>query len=75
MMGLGVWVLALFSLLFLFYSHSFLMRRRKREFGLYNVLGMGKRNIGRVLLWETLTVFGVSVSAGLLLGFGFSKLA
>ncbi len=75
MMGLGVWVLALFSLLFLFYSHSFLMRRRKREFGLYNVLGMGKRNIGRVLLWETLTVFGVSVSAGLLLGIGFSKLA
>lgn len=39
---LGTVVIAVFALIFLFYTHSFLIRRREREFGLYNVLGMGK---------------------------------
>ena len=75
MMGLGVWVIALFACLFLFYTNSFLMRRRKREFGLYNILGMGKGNIGVILLWETLIIGVSSLLAGLLLGVAFSKLA
>ena len=46
---LGGWVVAFFSLLFLFYTNSFLMRRRKKEFGLYNILGMGKFNLARII--------------------------
>ena len=44
-LGLGVWIIALFAGLFLVYSSSFLMRRRKKEFGLYNILGMGKGHL------------------------------
>ena len=43
---LGCYVMGIFAVLFLFYTHSFLIRRRKKEFGLYNILGMGKKNIG-----------------------------
>lgn len=72
---LGSIVLAVFSALFLFYSHSFLMRRRKKEFGLYHVLGMDKKNIGRVLLWETLATAVCSLFVGLGAGVALSKLA
>lgn len=72
---LGTVVMAVFSLLFLFYTHSFLIRRREREFGLYNVLGMGKGNIARILLWETAITYGVTAGAGLILGVVLYKLA
>ena len=72
---LGTVVIAVFSLLFLFYTHSFLIRRRQREFGLYNVLGMGKGNIVRILLWETVITFTVTALAGLALGVVLYKLA
>ncbi len=72
---LGRFVIVIFSLLFLFYTHSFLIRRRKKEFGLYNVLGMDKRNIARILLRETLWSYGISMTAGLLAGVALSKLA
>ena len=75
MLGLGTWIVALFALLFLFYTNSFLMRRRKKEFGLYNILGMGKGNLSRMLLWETVILFAVSMALGLLGGIAFSKLA
>ena len=74
-MGLGSWVLGIFSLIFLFYTNSFLIRRRNREFGLYNVLGMGKRNIARILLWENLIIAALSLAAGLFLGIALSKLS
>ena len=45
----GTYVLGIFSLLILFYTNSFLIRRRKKEFGLYNILGMDKINLSRVL--------------------------
>lgn len=73
--ALGSWVIAVFSGIFLFYTNSFLIRRRKKEFGLYNILGMGKRNIGRILFWETLIIALISVGIGLLAGILFSKLA
>ncbi len=73
--ALGSWVIAVFAAIFLFYTNSFLIRRRKKEFGLYNILGMGKRNIARVLFWETLIVAGISVTGGLILGVSFSKFA
>ena len=71
---LGKGVMAVFSAIFLFYSHSFLIRRRKREFGLYNMLGMGKRSIGRILLWEALMSAALSLLGGLALGILLSKL-
>ena len=75
MLGFGTWIVALFAFIFLFYTNSFLMRRRKKEFGLYNILGMVKRNLSRMLLWETAIVVVVSIVCGLLGGIALSKLA
>lgn len=75
MLGFGSYVMAFFAVIFLFYTHSFLIRRRKKEFGLYNILGMGKRNIGMVMFWETVFVALGAVGIGLFLGVVCSKLA
>lgn len=75
MMELGGWVIAAFSCVFLFYTNSFLIRRRKKEFGLYNMLGMGKRHIGIILFWETFFIAAISLIIGLTAGIAFSKLA
>lgn len=72
---LGGGVIAVFACIFLFYTNSFLIRRRKKEFGLYNVLGMGKKNISKILFWETLITAGLSIGIGLFCGIAFSKLA
>ena len=72
---LGKFVIAFFALLFLFYTNSFLIRRRYKEFGLYNVLGMDKRGISRIVLWESLITAGISLFCGTGLGILFSKLA
>ena len=74
-LNLGSFVLWVFSLLLLFYTHSFLIRRRNREFALYNVLGMGKGDIARILCWETLLSGGISLAGGLALGILLGKLA
>lgn len=74
MIQLGGWVIAIFAGIFLFYTNSFLMRHRKKEFGLYNILGMGKRSIGKILFWENLIIFLLSTVVGLILGIAFSKL-
>ena len=74
-LGFGCWIVALFALIFLFYSNSFLMRRRKKEFGLYNMLGMGKGNLCRLLLWESLILFLISMAGGLVCGILLSKTA
>ena len=71
---LGKWVMAFFALLFLSYTHSFLLRRRNREFGLYHVLGMDKGAIVRVVAWETLITAAIALAVGLSLGVAFSKL-
>ncbi len=73
--ALGSWVIVVFAAFFLLYTNSFLLRRRKREFGLYHILGMGKGNIGRVLLWETIITAVISIGIGLLAGIGLSKLS
>lgn len=74
-LGFGVYVIGFFAVIFLFYTNSFLVRRRKKEFGLYNILGMVKRNIARVMLWETLFIGAFSIAVGMALGVLFSKLA
>lgn len=75
MLSFGSWVIGAFALIFLFYTNSFLIRRRKKEFGLYNILGMGKGNLARILLWESLIVAGIALIAGLFFGILLSKLA
>ncbi|MCI8417429.1 MAG: ABC transporter permease [Lachnospiraceae bacterium] len=74
LLQLGSLVIGGFSLVFLFYTNSFLMKRRKEELGLYFVLGMEKRHLFRVLGWETLYVGGVSLGVGLALGVALDKL-
>ena len=70
----GSIVLGVFSFIFLFYTHSFLIKRRKKEFGLYNILGMEKRHISRVMLFETLYVALITLAVGCATGIVLSKL-
>ncbi len=74
-MALGRFVIGAFSVIFLFYTHSFLIRRRKREFGLYSILGMNKLNLSRIMIWESAMVICISLISGLAFGILFSKLA
>lgn len=75
LLKLGVYIIMIFSALFLFYTNSFITKRRKREFGLMSVLGMGKKNISLVMLWENIIVDFTSIAVGLVLGLLLSKLA
>lgn len=74
-LGFGVFVIGMFSLIFLYYTNSFLIRRRRKEFGLYHILGMGKGNIVKILLCENLMIALVSIVGGLFCGVLFSKIA
>lgn len=75
LLPLGGFVIAFFSLLFLFYTNSFLVKQRYREFGLYNILGMDKKNIGILMVWETVYTAAVSIVCGLVCGIALSKAA
>ena len=74
-LSLGKLVIAVFAAIFLLYTNSFLIRRRYREFGLYNVLGMDKNALRRVVFWENLTVAALGLTAGLFFGGALYKLA
>ena len=71
----GRYIIAIFGVIFLFYTNSFLMKRRKQEIGLFHVLGMEKRHILMVIAFETLYIAGISLAAGILIGILFEKLA
>lgn len=71
----GTIIAGVFAVIFLFYTNSFLMKRRKKEFGLFNILGMEKRHISKIILSETLIVSFINIAVGLLWGILFSKLA
>lgn len=73
-MNLGTMVVGLFAVIFLLYTNTFLMKRRHKEIGLYNILGMSKRHIAVVMLWETVYTCLITVVGGLLLGILLSKL-
>ena len=75
MMSTGTGVIAVFAAVFLFYTNSFLAKRRKKELGLYNILGMGKKNLVWIQIYETVFVAVFSVGGGLFCGVLFSKLA
>ena len=74
-LSLGKLVIAVFAAIFLLYTNSFLIRRRYREFGLYNVLGMDKNALCRVAFWENLIVAVIGLAVGLALGTLLYKLA
>lgn len=68
MLSFGSNVIAIFAIIFLFYTGSFLMKQRKQEFGLYSVLGMEKRHIAKILLFETIFIALLGVLIGLIVG-------
>lgn len=73
-MMLGTHVVGLFAIIFLFYTNSFLMKRREKEFGLYNVLGMGKNHINKIVAFETVYIYAISMVLGIILGIFFDKI-
>ena len=73
-MGLGCGTIAFFSYIFLFYTNSFIIKRRKKEVGIYNILGMEKIHIAKIMAWETFFSFLIAVGGGLILGIVFQKL-
>lgn len=72
--SLGTYVIAIFAAIFLFYTNSFLMKRRKKEIGLWNILGMEKKHIAKVILLETVYVYGITMAGGMLFGLLLNKL-
>ena len=75
MLQLGTRIMAIFGAIFLFYTQSTLIKGRLKEFGLYSVLGMNKRNLSRIIFCETVMTWAMSMTGGLLAGIGLSKLA
>lgn len=73
-LNLGKGVTAIFAVIFLFYTNSFLMKRRKKEFGLWSILGMEKKHIAKVVLIETLYIVLITLSFGLIFGVMLDKL-
>lgn len=73
-LGFGVLIMALFSAIILFYTNSTFTKQRKREFAIYNILGMEKRHISYVLFWESLYTAAMALFFGLVAAGVFSKL-
>lgn len=71
---MGVVIVGACVCIFLFYTNSFVMKRRKKELGVYNILGMEKRHIAKVLAWEAVILYTISVCGGLVCGIVFNKL-
>ena len=74
LLGFGALIVALFSFALICYTNGFLMKRRQKELGLYNILGMEKRHLARLLFWETVFSAFICILGGLLLGILLSKL-
>lgn len=72
-MGSSV-ILLLFVSIFILYSNSFFTRRRKKEVGLYSMLGLRKRTIGRMIFYENLIMGLIALFVGILFGTLLSKL-
>lgn len=73
-LGFGTVIVAIFACVFLFYTNSFLIKQRRKEIGLYNVLGMGKKELSIMMFWESLIVGGVSILMGIFGGIIFGRL-
>ncbi|MDO5538505.1 MAG: ABC transporter permease [Eubacteriales bacterium] len=74
MLNFGVYIIGIFAVIFIFYTNSFLMKRRKREFGLYHILGLEKKHIADVLAWENVFLALTGITGGVALGILLDKL-
>lgn len=72
--ALGIVVFGLFAFFFMIYINNFLIGRRKKEFGLYGILGLEKRHVARVLVWENMLTLGAGVICGIVIALVFGKL-
>lgn len=70
----GLIIIGICVFIFMFYANSFVMKRRKKELGVYNILGMEKKHIAKVLAWEAVILYTVSILGGLIVGIVFNKL-
>ena len=75
MMTFGIYIMGLFSLVFLFYTNSFLIKQRKQELGLYQIMGLTKKSVVQVIVYETLMIAFISIFLGMIIGVLFSKFA
>ena len=73
-MGMGSYIIGLFAMIFLIYSNSFLIKRRKKEFGLLQILGMEKKHLAKMMFFETVYLWVITVSAGILAGAVFYRM-
>lgn len=74
MIQIGYVLLGMIMLPFLYYTNSFLIKRRKRELGLYSILGLEKKHIGIMMFWESLIIYGIVMVGAIVLGLLFSRL-
>lgn len=74
LVNIGFWLLGIIMVPFLYYTNSFLIKRRKKELGLYSILGLEKKHIGVMMFWESLIVYAWVCAGAILLGLVFSRL-
>lgn len=74
LLTLGSYIIGIFSVIFLFYTNSFITKQRQKEFGLYNILGMEKKHIAKMITWEAFYVAILSLVLGLVTGILVSRL-
>lgn len=73
-LGFGSYIVAIFSVIFIFYANSFLMKRRTKELGLYNILGMEKKHISKIMFYEVVIISMITIIVGIITSVIFSKL-
>ncbi len=71
---IGYVLLGIIMIPFLYYTNSFLIKRRKKELGLYSILGLEKKHIGIMLFWESLMIYCVVIVGAIVTGLLFSRL-
>lgn len=74
LLELGKGLLSIILMIFLVYANGFLVKRRRKEFGLYHMLGLEKKHIGVMMFFESFVLYAVALSGGVGLGIVFSKL-
>lgn len=74
LLTVGFGLLGIIMVPFLYYTNSFLIKRRKRELGLYSILGLEKKHIGMMMFWESLIIYGIVLAGAIVLGLLFSRL-
>lgn len=74
MLEIGRVLLAVILFLFLIYANSFLVKRRQKEFGLYHILGLEKKHIGSMMFLESVLVYVITLTGGVILGLVLAKL-